>query len=156
ADTLARAFGSVETVVGLPAGATETQPPPYVTSRALLRLYVWRARLLRALSWIWPIGLAAALVLISLQRFGRAIPFGLLCVYFTAYPAIQFNDRHVLHLELIPLAGLLFVCDALRRGRWRGPVRQAVVFAGAAIVCLIAPLAVARVYQQRHMTALLE
>jgi hypothetical protein len=114
ADTLARAYASIDRVVALPSNAAETQAVSYFES--LRPFYAVRTRILFTLWWIWLPAVLTAILLVSLRDLRSAVLLGLLFGYFCGYPAIQFNDRHVMHLSLIPIAAAAFVLQTVFKG----------------------------------------
>lgn len=155
ADMLLRAYAAIQKVVVLPSGLVETQPLPYAEASWLRRFYSWRGRLAGAVTWIWPVGLVAALLLVSMRNLPLAATLGGLTLYFTAYPSIQFNDRHILHLSLIPIAAVLFTVESLLRRQWQGSLVDAAGFGLAAVVLIVTPLVGLRWYQQQQVSEML-
>ena len=155
ADVLARAYASIDRVVGLPSSVVETQAPPHVESPLLRRFYSLRSRLALALSSLWLPVLGMALLFVSLKDLRLALVLALLVIYFTAYPSIQFNARHVMQLSLIPIAAALYALEWAISRQWGGSLRNAAIVAVTVLVLMIAPLAIARWYQQVHVTELL-
>jgi hypothetical protein len=96
-----------------------------------------------------------ALLFVSLKNLRLALILTVLFIYFSAYPSIQFNARHVLQLSLIPIAAALYALEWAVSRQWGGSLRNVVIVAVTVLVLVIAPLAIARWYQQRHVTEML-
>jgi hypothetical protein len=105
ADVFTRPIASVLKVMELPGSTIDALPPPW-TSGFAKRLLLIRAHVLAKLHrfWIWI--LVMALALVAARDVRAAAIASALVVYFSAYPAIQFDWRHVFHLEVIPLIAL--------------------------------------------------
>jgi hypothetical protein len=177
ADLLVRAYAAVLKIIELPSSAAEVAPLPYVTASWVTGFYALRSAIMMAVRWLWIVAIVVAVALVSRRDLRLAVLLGLLFVYCAAYPAIQYHDRHVFHLSLIPIAALAFVAqtaiDALARIRSRRAAvpppagdppgittrRQTaqvvMLFAGAAVLAA-GPLMAARWYQQRRLVALID
>ncbi|HEX8030584.1 MAG TPA: hypothetical protein VF491_19050 [Vicinamibacterales bacterium] len=153
ADALARVLASIDRVVAMPSGAAEAQSISYIA--ALRPFYALRSRLLLALWWIWLPAVLAALLLVSLRDFRLAVILGVLFVYFAGYPAIQFSDRHILHLSVIPLASAAFVLQTLFKRQWGREWRNAVTIAAIGIAVVAVPLFLLRTVQESELRALI-
>lgn len=160
ADLVIRGYASLLNVVWLPSGAGETRPLPYASSRWAARASAARSALLRAVRLLWPAALLAAFAITAASDLRLATVIGALFVYFAAYPAIQFNERHLFHLGLIPLAAAAFVIQSgldrrfLRDVPAGWPGRLA-LFAAAGAILIAAPVIALRQYQQRRADTLL-
>jgi len=155
ADTLTRAYAAIDRVVALPSSVVETQAPPYIASPMLHRVYAMRSRIALAVWWVWLPAVAAAVLLVSLRDLRLALLLALLFAYFCAYPAIQFNDRHVLHLSLIPIAALAYVVQTLITRQWGTAWRHALIVAAIVIAAVVLPLLIARKIQEQQVLALM-
>jgi len=152
ADTLARAYASIDRVVALPSNAAETQSILYFES--LRPFYAVRSRILFTLWWIWLPAVLTAILLASLKDLRLAVLLGLLFGYFCGYPAIQFNDRHVLHLLLVPLAAAAFVLQTVINRQWGREWRNALIVAAIGIAVVVVPLLVLRTVQDQQVRTL--
>ena len=152
ADTLARAYASIDRVVAFPSNAAETQSIPHFES--LQRFYAVRSRILFTLWWIWLPAVLTAILLVSLRDLRSAVLLGLLFGYFCGYPAIQFNDRHVLHLSLIPIAAAAFVLQTVFNRQWGREWRNALVVAAIGIAVVVVPLLLLRKLQDQQVRSL--
>ncbi|MDP1571635.1 MAG: hypothetical protein Q8L86_16695 [Vicinamibacterales bacterium] len=165
ADVLTRAYASTLRIIDLPLFQWTAGPgAERSTVGHAMTYFVGTARLatmaavLALGAWSWRVGLFALAIVL----------------YCGAYPSLQFGSRHFFHLEFIGWGAIAFVVwlgvSAARawRGRetppWRGHeaalTRRAVQFATVAILGLLTPLFMARVYQDARFlqlrTALLE
>lgn len=172
ADLWVRGLASTLKIIELPSAVVEdTEPPPGLSGRAILKIYEYRARLLRGRHQTLFLLAIAALIVGAALSPGTTVMMLVLALYFTAYPAVQFHERHYFHLNLLPILAITFVArTAWRRARafiapdardsvWpRGrtaAIRVAVV-AGVAVFLTVAPLAALRAYQDGHMRDALE
>lgn len=153
ADTVTRAYASIDRVVALPSNAAETQVLPYF--EPLRRFYAVRSRILFALWWIWLPAVVIALLLVSLRDLRLALLLGLLFGYFCGYPAIQFNDRHVLHLSLVPIAAAAFVLQTVVTRRWGREWRNALMVAAIGAIVILVPLLLLRRLQDTQVRSLI-
>ena len=168
ADALLRGGAALIKILNLPFDGVQSVPMTLVpawlgrTMQATQRLFGWFAG--------FGVPLFAAIVLtlsISSVRLATLL-FGLV-VFLGAYPAIQFQPRHIVHLEMIALwmTGLTLssvVAMIERRGNLAtlaGPADERrrrlrrPVWAGTTIVALVCvPLVTLRAYQQRSATEL--
>lgn len=180
ADVLTRGLGATFQIFRMPfdSGVREMaqRMPDMQASNALQSLAAWRA---------WALGLfegwelpATVLVMMLAGAFDRrlgALAF-VLVLYLCAYSMLQFSRRHIFHLDVVPiLMAILAVQLPLSLG-WRLAARfregralgvdslrshgremafGAVALASVVLV-LVGVLAVARAWQQRSVTALIE
>src|SRR6185436_3294369 len=72
--------------------------------------------------------------------------------------SLQFADRHVFHLQVIPLLALLVLADAALARRWpdRRAVRRAAITLAVSVAALALPLAALRGYQGLHLRRLFQ
>jgi hypothetical protein len=169
ADLLGRVLASTLTVIGLPASLSDSlEPPRYLPDNFIAHAYAARTRVLYAVPLVWPLAVAAALIVVSLDNLKLAIGLTLLLVYFGGYPAIQFDDRHAFHLNIISIAAVAFLAEravgfrARRAARdeparsWRACARSALVFGTMVAAGILLPVAVLRGYQQRTLRGIVE
>ena len=162
ADMLARAYGSLLTVLELPFAVGEhvSMIPVGARGGQIIRFYTDAGRVLHLLNGFGAPMAAAALAVISVRNLRAAIVLLFMLVYFAGYPALQFHVRHYFHLEFIGWFALAFLADRLlaavieRRTITRHTVVSGVVrggtFAVGAVAVLAALLAGARAYQGAH------
>ena len=152
-DALTRAYAAMDRVVALPSGTVETQSISYIA--ALRPFYDSRSRALLTLWWIWLPAVLAAIILVSLRDLRLALVLGVLFGYFSAYPAIQFNTRHILHLSLVPLAAVAYLLQTLIGRQWGRKWRNALIVAAVGIGMMVLPLLLSRKVQDRNLRALI-
>ena len=175
ADMLTRVYASVLRTLAVPYSTTSRNVPTLVSDPTIVRLYALRDRVLRSAGAAWPWAMAAALIGLTLTNLRLALLVLILVFYFSAYPVLQFNERHFFHLEVIAWWALLLSVegmialavsatrpsqrhawrDALRARRWLPAVRLAGLAWVAAAVILLLPLRLLRSYQAGHVQALL-
>ena len=171
ADALLRGWAAVIQTLDLPFGGLHVLPqgilPDVVTNVIGV---VGRVRVMFA-----GLGVAvfsAALLMLSIRSVRLAASLFGVVAFLGAYPAIQFQLRHVFHLELLSVWMLGVLASAVgswivdrwravpsqdgvpaptREGRWRP-----VVFAAGVVATVTLPMAVLRGYQQRTATTLME
>ena len=155
ADLVIRGYASVLRIVELPFQMRlyVTSAPPGVESRTLQAAYGAYVGALSRLS-----GAGTLLTLVALVG-GAAREMRISCwclaalLYFGGYPAIQFDARHFFFLEAIAWLALAAVVSAIPpRLRWQ----PAGVFAAMLVLIVVAPISIARQYQQRHLEALID
>lgn len=169
ADIAVRAYGSVLKVLEFPfeVGKYHNRVPFGLQSEWVQTLYAWQIGTLELLTGLGPYVVAAALVIIAGTSIRVALSLGVLLLYFTGYPAIQFNSRHFFHLEFITWWALGFVITQAARWRpgrntgispvspWSTPWARAAAFAGVVAVVLVGSVAGLRAYQAPHVRSLL-
>ena len=175
ADMLTRAYASAIRVIELPYNQRLTQEHlEYL--RLPRQVFVVRDRFQRALAPLWLPIVAAALFALTVMSVRIGLFVMALTFYLSAYPALQFGERHYFHLEFVGWWLLGFVValssgfiraavggsaeewlDAKRpvEGWTRPIVRAAILWAVIAVV-LLTPLYVLRRFQQEHLRALFE
>ncbi len=154
-DTLTRAWAAVRGAMELPFLAANMAPPAWAPS-GLDGGFRARAG---ALSWaaVVPPLVAAVAVLVILG--GVSARLGVLAVLMTALLAgmtsVQFQDRHMFQLEILPLWVYGVAAAALWGARRRGAAlrvpavwRRAAVAAALLAAVVVVPVAAARRYQQ--------
>jgi hypothetical protein len=169
ADALVRGWAAVIRILDLPYSG---EPP--IPSRLLPG---WLARIRRLIGFLSArlagIGLplfAAVALAVSTRSIRLAALIVGLVVFLGAYPAIQFQERHIFQLELLALwtvgVAVSSVCSSVRRmlasaPAWPNPAQlarpsvHALVFGTVVLAFVVVPLATVRAYQQRTATALL-
>ncbi len=166
ADIVARAYGAALQVLDFPftVGRYGVAVPRGITAASQLRFYDWHMAMLRTLSGLGLPLTCVSLVVIGARDVRAAVALAVLLAYYCGAAAIQFDLRHFFQLEVIAWWALVFVVAAAARGLRRaatGPrtfgwelVRGAATGATAllaALAVLVAPLWLARTYQQRHL-----
>jgi hypothetical protein len=169
ADIVVRGLAATLKVLDFPftINHLSPSPPQAVTSRFILRLYKeWQEPFLSAAQ-----GWSTWLVLLSILVIGASSPRAgvaliVLLLYYAGYPAIQFSLRHYFHLEFIAWWAPVFLIASL--GRWllgleagtspamTVPARNAALTAAALAAITLGPLMILRLYQQRHVTTLID
>ena len=167
ADMLARAYGSMTTVLELPfaAGAHVSYVPFGARGNVILNFYAGQARVLQLVNGLGGLMTAATLVTIGARSIRAAIVLLVLLVYFAGYPALQFHVRHYFHLEFIGWFALAFLLERVvmlvrERKTLSWPTAKPAVVRGAAFlvaasVLFAGTLAVLRAYQTPHARRLL-
>lgn len=169
ADALLRGWASVLRVLELPYGGAQAIPAgltPGIVNGAV-------AVSQRALAGVPGLGLTLFVLLaliVSMHSIRVATFMCALVAFLGAYPAIQFHQRHVFHLEILSLwlLGFAVSCLGLLMARGtdlvlplepvdhrRGRIRRPLLFAAGVATVVLLPLTALRVYQQRTATALL-
>lgn len=170
ADVLTRFYTSALRVLQLPYGAKLMLPhDEYI--RLPRPPLVLRDRFQRLLAPVWLGIVAVALVLLGLSSLRLGLFAVLLVGYLSAYPAIQFGERHYFHLEFISWWALGFVASVAasavraywREGLpawldrrkplagWRTSVIRVAVVAALMAVVIVAPVAALRRHQQDRL-----
>jgi hypothetical protein len=167
ADIITRAYASVIIVATLPSSNyLDRYWPPFLRPDSIAeRFYKQRARLLQAAPWIWPGAVIMAVLLASTLSLRIAGYVALVGLYFAAYAAVQFAPRHYFQLDVIGAVALAFVLHRItvmipslaagqrqRAADVRRATARIVTFAVGALLVLGVPLALARAYQDRHVT----
>lgn len=160
-DVLTRAWAAVRGALALPFLASNGQAPAW-TPPVLARPFAWRDQLLSWAAIISPL-LVAVVVVVMLG--GVSARLGLLAVIMTALLAgttsVQFHDRHIFQLEILPLwafgAAVTAGWALVRRGTTpRAPIvwRRALATAALLALVVVVPVSAARRYQQGEASAL--
>ena len=139
-------------------------PPPWVRSTILRRAVALRAAVLPALLVLLPFALLYGWIAAAGPGWRHAAVVAVAALTFPAASALQFHERHVFYLEVIPLCAVVAAlagAAALARRRDRRYVpsrRTAVALAAAAGVVLAGTvvLAGARYAQARQLSSLFE
>jgi hypothetical protein len=160
ADMLTRGLAATLRVLEFPFTIDRLTPgtPRGLTASWAVRLYGWQQGALRLLAGVAPWVTLLAIAVTGASDWRLGVATGLALLYYTGYPAVQFSARHYFHLEFIAWWSLLFVAARAARP---GAIGRAGIRNGAIAVLILVlliglPLGVLRVYQQRHVTALVE
>jgi hypothetical protein len=171
ADLVTRVYASTLRVLELPYQA-RLIPPHDQYLKLPRRIFVVRDRFQRAMAPVWLPIVGVALFILTLIR----VRLGLFAIgtvfYLSAYPAIQFGERHYFHLEFISWWALGFVASLCARAAvsmmrerrwppslrppqgWRRGLTHAGIITVLVAVVLAAPLAAVRRYQHRNLAEL--
>jgi hypothetical protein len=168
ADILARAYASVLSIIRLPASNwTDSHWPPGLPPDGVWqRVFAARARLLEKIRWLWPAAVILSLVAASFAEIRLAAFAAFFMLYFTGSAAIQFQERHFFHLDVVPMLAVAAVAAQLRwavgqGANWArvmlssGALLRGSAFCVALLVCLVTPLVAARAYQASYVRATL-
>ena len=178
ADMLARVYASAVGVMSLPHSTfTSALMAPAFASERVQRVYETRTWLLRKLTPFWPWAFAITFVALSLASVRLGLFAALFVLYVSGYPALQFQERHIFHLEFIGWFALGFTAslaartlvgvarsgdrhaflDGLRppAGWMRATAMTAALWCALAVM-VVAPLWLLRRYQQDHVRRLLQ
>jgi hypothetical protein len=76
----------------------------------------------------------------------------------SAYASLQFSDRHVFHLQIIPILGILVPFAIVFRARsiGLGVVRRSAVVLGSVTALVVLCVVILRLYQDAHLARLFE
>jgi hypothetical protein len=172
-DMLTRVYASVLRTFEIPYNKTSRNAPTLVQDPQILRGYTLRERVLRSLGAIWPWAVVAVIAVLSVFTLRLALCVALVAFYFAAYPVLQFNERHLFHLEALGWWALLVAAEyavlgtltalrtwpgtlrSIREARWQPRLRAAAVTWLVAIGMLIGPLWAARRVQAGTVRGLL-
>jgi hypothetical protein len=171
ADIWVRGLASIAKVFELPASTHEDiEPAPFVTG-ALGAFHQWRASIVRGRETaILAITVLAILVAAARAPLAGVVMMALVC-YFAAYPALQFHERHYFHLNIIPIAAVVYLIasavDGVRalvrgtasridRATVVGTLRGAAVAIAALLALTVAPLLLLRQWQESRVARLIE
>lgn len=157
ADMAARAWASVITILQLPfsgTGAVDRRllPSSLATGlTAVQRVLLWLEDVSVLLFVAVVLGISVHSARLAALVLGLAIVLG-------AYPAIQFQPRHIFHLEIVSLWSLAFAAAWMARAMVRvvrgGALiegersRRPAVFAAIIILAVVLPITGLRAYQQ--------
>jgi hypothetical protein len=170
ADVLTRAYAAVLRIADMPftPGTHADEIPFGIQNGVLTRLFNGYNAVVNLLRGQGVIAVALFLLLVSRWSVWRAALLLAALIYLAGYPALQFQPRHFFHLEFIPWLALGVLGEragAYVRARFGGVRRapmsrlaaqQMAVFALVGLTILALPLAAARMYQQRHVRALMQ
>ena len=152
--------------------------PAGVDNSAIRAFYYRWTGMLTTLSGLSPL-LVLITFLLVFARGSRPAALLLLCLlYFGSYPSIQFETRHVFHLEFISLWMLGFIVQqaarqirllapygqrrtwrerlSLPKAWWRPALRRVVAPALGLVLILLGPLYILRMVQKWHMNDVLQ
>lgn len=171
ADVLLRAYTAVLRVLDELHANPAAPWPAGITNEFLRTLFNWRAAVVDTALAGGRYAAALALTLLAARRLRWAFAGLFLLLFFTGYPSLQFNTRHVFHMAFLNLWILGFLaCAAVwvsaylwraraegldRRAFQRGAVRVAVFWA-ITVAGLWAPLQGLRWYQDTRVKMLAE
>ncbi len=172
ADLWIRGLASTIAVLQLPSSsALDSEVLPLSLNRWIATAYDVRARLVRGRGSIVMFVVILAFIAGAATSPAPTLVLLLLTVYFAAYPAVQFAERHYFHLNLIPIAAAAYLASAVwrtaagvasgkaapvtARVAARGARNVAIVLLSAALV-IVAPLPLLRAYEDRQVLALVE
>jgi hypothetical protein len=152
ADFAIRCWASVIKVLNLPFAITYGDVPLGVRSTAMRTLYRVRMWLLAIAEGITPALLCGLIVALAIDSSRYAIALAALVLFFAAYPTLQYDGRHVFHLEFVPLwidAVALWglVSNASEIRHWffeRRAVRRMLWTAAAIAVVVVGPMSILR------------
>ncbi|HUK37185.1 MAG TPA: hypothetical protein VLV86_24890, partial [Vicinamibacterales bacterium] len=163
ADFAIRSWGSVIKVLNLPFSIGFGMVPIGVSSPVIARAYRLRSWLLTAAEGVTPALLCALILVLATDRPRYALALTTLLLFFAAYPVLQYDGRHVFHLEFLALwidaltLWWLLAHAAEIRRRIFDPhsIRRIVLVAAAMALMIFVPIAVLRLYQRGRVQALL-
>lgn len=177
ADLLIRAYAALLHVVQLPF--KELGMPAYLAGDTWLgAIYKIRTSVLGLFSGWGGWFLFAAIISISSRHPRTALFMAICTVYFSAYPALVFQKRHLFHLEFLSLWGLGFLIHQLLKAAmgfyltptarkrtihlWKsriltwGSCLRVSLFVLFILTTALLPLFFFRAYQQQHLTELIQ
>jgi hypothetical protein len=167
ADFLTRMAGSALHVLNLPFSIAYGVTPLGVTNPVLAWMASVRTSVLLALAGSGPLAAAYLLVLVGMRsRLAACIGF-LLLAFWASYPYLQFQGRHVFHLEIVTITVLLWaahltrrtIADAVETRAWKREGKRALqataTFAALASVVIVSIVS-ARVVQEKRVRALFD
>ena len=114
-DLMTRMVASVVRVLNFPFGQTEGHVPIGVSNPTLRSLWEGRASLMTAFDGAGPLLMAAVLTLIGMESLWYACIAGLLLWIWAAYPAIEFQWRHIFQFEFLVIGTVAWGCTLLWR-----------------------------------------
>lgn len=167
ADALIRGWASLIKVLELPFSGMAAVPGELLPRGLAVVMRAVQSLLARIEFASVPL-FALTLIGVSLGSVRLAALLFLLAVSLGTYPSIQFQARHLFHLEVVSLwtSGLavswaVHTTAGFARGRAGvmpagARLRPPVIFAAVVIAIVLVPLAAARAYQQRAVSALLQ
>jgi hypothetical protein len=164
ADFVTRSWASVIKVLNLPFSIRFGRVPVGVSSPMLARAFGVRSWVLTKAEGITPALLCVLIVALATHSPRYAVALTTLVLFFAAYPVLQYDGRHVFHLELLALwiDALAFwwlishAQDIRRRLFEPGAIRRMSLTAAAMAVFVFIPIAVLRVYQTPRVHAVLD
>jgi hypothetical protein len=105
-DMLTRGAASMARVAGLPFWLPEARVPVGVSTPALVWLWERRIAFMRSFEHQGPLLMAGVIALVGTQGLSYACVAFLLFSFWAAFPVIEFQGRHIFHLEFVVLGGL--------------------------------------------------
>ena len=164
ADLLLRALAAARRSVTVMFAPPYDAPLPWIRSPGMRRAMALRGAALPAALVLLPLALLFAWILAVRAGWRNAAAVGVLALTFPAASALQFHERHVFYLEVIPLCALAASASGLlaiaRRRRQRDvPSRRTALALGAAAAAAVligAGYAVASWVQSNRLMSLFE
>lgn len=164
ADLLLRALAAARRSVTVSLSPPYDAALPWIGSPGLRRAIALRAAALPALLLILPFALLLAWIAAVRCGWRTAAAIAVLALTFPAASALQFHERHVFYLEVIPLCAFVSTVSAVWALAWRRerPVvparRTAAAFATVALAAAVvaAGYALAAAVQARQLASLFE
>ena len=172
-DMLTRGYAAIVWALGY-TGTDEPQTAdPFIN-----RLYRYRRPFTVPIQRFGPYLAAAVLLLISARSLRRAWLALFLVLYFGSYVNLLFEARHHFHMSFVPLWFAGFLLERLKAegrrlkadrrqttadkrqptaySRQPTAVRRALVFGASVVLLVVAPLSIARAWQDRSVAKLVE
>src|SRR5258707_4331744 len=115
ADLLARVYASAVRVMELPYSSRTSALITPSFAEDPVHAFDARTWLLRKLTPIWPWAFALTFLILSLAGVRLGLFAALFVLYLAGYPALQFQERHVFHLEFIAWCALGFAASFIWR-----------------------------------------
>jgi hypothetical protein len=170
ADVATRAIGAASSVLNLPfdnptqnfltpASGDDSRVWALLTNQLPHRARVDAIFERLALFNGWGMLLGAVLVAVGAAVATRVGLFAAWIVLITAaYSSLQFADRHVFHLQIIPILGMLVPVAVLMRARSVDVdvVRRSAVVLASVTIAVVLCVGVLRVYQKAHLVRLFD
>jgi hypothetical protein len=164
-DMLTRGVASMARVAGIPFWLPEARVPVGVSTPALVWLWERRIAFMRSFEHQGPVLMAGVIALVGTQGLRYACIAFLLFSFWAAVPVIEFQGRHIFHLEFVVLAGFAWGVTILWRliqssrtpGAWRATRTRALksIATTAMLVAVVgAAVALARAVQIRQARTL--
>ena len=114
-DLMTRMVASVERVLNFPFGQPQGHVPVGVSNPTLRSLWEARASLMKTFDGAGPWLMAAVVLLIGMESVRYACVAGVLLWIWAAYPAIEFQWRHIFQFEFPVLGAVALGCTLLWR-----------------------------------------
>ena len=157
-DAATRAIGALLRSLNLALDPWTLRPPAYVSNGFLQRLYGIRAAVLQPFDHFGPAIWLLVFAVVASIDIKVAVFVALVVVIFGTIPAVQYQPRHVFHLEFMSLWAMSALLSRWRSWSaavgWRRLARSSGLVALAAVSVTVS-VAAARWAQQQKVTALL-
>ena len=114
-DMMTRMVAAVVRVLNFPFWQPEGHVPVGVSNPTLRSLWESRASLLKMFDGTGPLLMAAVVTLIGMESVWYACVAGLLLWIWAAYPAVEFQWRHIFQFEFLVLGAVAWGCTLLWR-----------------------------------------